>query len=79
MIFNIRKDIFNKVRISTPILFLVSDDDEAKELIKIIIKNIGFEPFDLGGMENVLLQEPGGAFYNKALTLTVAEEIWKEL
>lgn len=56
---------------------VTSDDNEAKEKVKSLIKQIGFEPFDLGGMRNVLLQEPDGVFYNKVLTLEKANKIWE--
>lgn len=55
------------------------DDEEAKEVVKKVITEIGFEPFDLGGLNNVLLQEPGGPFYNKALTLMQSKAIWDNL
>lgn len=56
-----------------------SDDKEAKELVMLLIKETGFQPFDLGGLDKVLLQEPDGPFYNKALTLTEAKRIQKGL
>ncbi len=44
-------------------------------MVKQLIKGIGFEPFDLGGIKNVALQEIDGVFYNKALTLDEAKKI----
>lgn len=56
-----------------------SDDEEAKGIVKMLIKDVGFVPFDLGRLDNVLLQEPGGPFYNKPLTLSQAEKIRNDL
>ncbi len=56
-----------------------SDDDDAKELIMQLIKESGFASFDLGGLDNVLLQEPDGPFYNKALSVDQAKNIWNSL
>jgi 8-hydroxy-5-deazaflavin:NADPH oxidoreductase len=54
---------------------ICSDDEGAKRIVESVIDSIGFAPFDLGGMNNVLLQEPDGLFYNKVLTLEEAENI----
>ncbi|MBC7935577.1 MAG: NAD(P)-binding domain-containing protein [Rhizobacter sp.] len=54
---------------------LCSDDDNAKELVKTVITSIGYDPFDLGGLENVFLQEPGGPFYNIELSRQRAEKL----
>jgi 8-hydroxy-5-deazaflavin:NADPH oxidoreductase len=57
------------------VLPVCSDDKEAKEIVKNLITEIGFAPFDLGSLDNVLLQEPDGPFYNKILTLEDAEKM----
>jgi 8-hydroxy-5-deazaflavin:NADPH oxidoreductase len=54
---------------------ICSDDEGAKRILESVIDSIGFAPFDLGGMNNVLLQEPDGPFYNKVLTLEEAKKI----
>jgi len=56
-----------------------SDDNDAKNVVRQLITDTGFQPFDLGGLENVHLQEPNGAFYNKALTLKEAQSIYNNL
>lgn len=58
------------------IIPVCADDEEAKDIVKAVIRDIGFQPYDLGGLNNVLLQEPDGPFYNKALTSQQAEEIY---
>ncbi len=56
-----------------------SNDDEAKQVVIMLIKTIGFEAFDLGKLDKVLLQEPGGPFYNVTLSYLEAEAIRNSL
>ncbi|MBC7887291.1 MAG: NAD(P)-binding domain-containing protein [Ferruginibacter sp.] len=59
-----------------PVIIPVSSDEEdAKDIVVKLIRDIGFVPFDIGGLENVLLQEPGGPFFNKLLTADQAKEL----
>jgi 8-hydroxy-5-deazaflavin:NADPH oxidoreductase len=46
-----------------------SDDEEAKAICKIMVTAIGYEPYDTGTLANVTVQEPGGFFFNKPMTL----------
>ncbi len=70
-------DLLLSKSFTTPltIMPLSSNDDVAKQLVCTLIKSVGYEPFDLGSLANVLLQEPNGPFFNKALTLPVAEHM----
>lgn len=54
---------------------LCSDDEEAKKLVSTLILDSGFIPFDVGGLNQVKLQEIDGPYYNKILTLSQAEII----
>ncbi len=56
-----------------------SNDEGAREIVMQLIWETGFAPFNLGGLNHVLLQEPGGPFYNKAISLEEAEEIWSTI
>lgn len=56
-----------------------SNDKETKILVRTLIKNIGYEAFDLGKLDKVLWQEPEGPFYNKALSFSEAEKIWNTI
>jgi 8-hydroxy-5-deazaflavin:NADPH oxidoreductase len=71
-------ELLQKNSFSNPLTIMpvCSDDVIAKNTVSKLITETGFQPFDLGGLENVHLQEPDGAFYNKALTLDEAKEIW---
>ena len=56
-----------------------SDDREAKGIAMMLIKDIGYQPFDLGGLANVHWQEPNGPFYSKTLDLEEATAIFDKL
>ena len=70
-------DLLLSKTFSTPLTVMPvsGDDGAAKKIVIGLIKECGFEPFDLGGIENVLLQEPDGPFYNKVLSLKDAKKI----
>lgn len=61
------------------VLPVCSDDKEAKELVMMLIRDIGFAPLDIGGLNNVHLQELNGPLYNKVLTLAEAEDTLKNI
>lgn len=42
-------------------IFFAGDDDGAKEVVKALIQNIGFEAVDAGGLKNARYLEPLGA------------------
>lgn len=71
----LQKNSFAKPLTINPVC---GDDEQAKEMVKQLIRDIGFEPFDLGGLKNVALQEPDGVFYNKAFTLEEANKMAKK-
>jgi 8-hydroxy-5-deazaflavin:NADPH oxidoreductase len=48
------------------VLFL-SGDEQAKPAVVQLIEDAGFEPVDLGGIEDSRFQEPGSALWNTAL------------
>lgn len=48
------------------------DDDTAKAVAADLVRDIGYEPVDIGGLDGVARQEPGGPLYNAELT---AEEV----
>ena len=48
------------------VLFL-SGDEQAKPAVAVLIADAGFEPLDLGGIEDSQYQEPGSALWNSTL------------
>ena len=44
-----------------------SGDEQAKPAVVQLIEDAGFEPLDLGGIEDSRFQEPGSALWNTAL------------
>jgi predicted dinucleotide-binding enzyme len=48
------------------VLFL-SGDEQAKPAVVQLIEDAGFEPVDLGGIEDSRFQRPGSALWNTAL------------
>lgn len=59
------------------IAILISGDDaQAKDLVSRLIRDIGFEPYDLGRLAESKPQEPDGEFYTKAHTV---DEIRSEM
>jgi 8-hydroxy-5-deazaflavin:NADPH oxidoreductase len=56
-------------------LFIAGDDQEAKERVSRLIEEVGFAPFDTGGLaEGGRLQRPGSPIYAKDLTAREARE-----
>jgi 3-methyladenine DNA glycosylase Tag len=55
-----------KRRLPRWVLFL-SGDEQAKPAVVQLIEDAGFEPVDLGGIEDSRFQEPGSALWNTAL------------
>ncbi|QZY27597.1 NADPH-dependent F420 reductase [Nocardioides coralli] len=54
---------------------LVGDDEEAKAVVAELVRDLGFAPLDLGGLDDGHLQQPGAAIYNNDLTLAEAREL----
>lgn len=52
---------------------LSGEDPVAKATVAQLIVDVGFAPFDLGGLDATAMQEPNGSFYNQLLTLEQAE------
>jgi 8-hydroxy-5-deazaflavin:NADPH oxidoreductase len=46
---------------------LAGDDQNAKALVITFMRDIGVDPFDLGGLANADVIAPGGALWGKAL------------
>ena len=47
---------------------LASDDRDAKALVGTFVRQIGFEPFDLGALGSAEVIDPGGPLWGKALS-----------
>ncbi len=58
---------------------ICSDDEQAKETVKQLIKDIGFAPQDLGGLNKGVLFEPDAPLYNKNLKIGEAEKLLSEI
>jgi predicted dinucleotide-binding enzyme len=57
-------------------IYLAGDDQEAKEIVAGLIRDIGFAPVDTGGLrEGGRLQEPDSAIYNETYTSREAQQI----
>ena len=46
-----------------PIQFVASDDDAAKQTVSTLLRDIGFEPIDHGGIESARVLEPLGMIW----------------
>jgi predicted dinucleotide-binding enzyme len=58
-------------------IYLAGDDKEAKGVVKGLIEEIGFAPFDTGSLkEGGRKQQPGSPIYNSPMTLERAKEIF---
>ncbi len=70
-------DLLTKLSFQEPltVLPMAGDDPTAKEQVAQLIREIGFEPLDLGSLQRASLQEPGGPFFSKVMTLPVAQSI----
>src|SRR5262245_28713973 len=51
-----------------PWVMFLSGDEEAKPVVVQLIRDAGFDPFDLGGVDDSRLQDPGGALWINILT-----------
>ena len=51
-----------------PWVMFLSGDEHAKPVAAQLIRDAGFEPFDLGGIDDSRLQDPGGALWISILT-----------
>jgi predicted dinucleotide-binding enzyme/3-methyladenine DNA glycosylase Tag len=51
-----------------PWVLFLSGDDEAKPVAGQLIRDAGFDPVDLGGIDDSRLQDPGSALWTYALT-----------
>lgn len=57
------------------VIFLSGDDAEAKSVVSNLIEEIGFTPYDLGGLAESSLQQPDSPIYNKSVTTAEARQI----
>jgi len=58
-------------------IYVAGDDKEAKAVVKGLIEEIGFAPFDTGPLrEGGRRQQPGSPIYNAPMTLERAREIF---
>jgi len=51
-----------------PWVMFLSGDEEAKPVAAQLVRDAGFDPFDLGGIDDSQLQDPGGALWLNILT-----------
>jgi 8-hydroxy-5-deazaflavin:NADPH oxidoreductase len=51
-----------------PWVMFLSGDQEAKPVVAQLIRDAGFDPVDLGGIDDSRLQDPGGALWLNTLT-----------
>ena len=51
-----------------PWVMFLSGDEEAKTVVAQLIRDAGFDPVDLGGIDDSRLQDPGGALWLTILT-----------
>ena len=51
-----------------PWVMFLSGDEEAKTVVARLIRDTGFDPVDLGGIDDSRLQDPGGALWLTILT-----------
>lgn len=58
---------------------ICSDDEQAKETVKQLIKDIGFAPQDLGGLNKGILFEPDAPLYNQNLKISEAEKLLSQI
>lgn len=58
------------------VIFVAGDDKEAKKQVFELIEEIGFAPYDTGGLRfGGKTQQPGTAVYNRNLTISEAQAI----
>jgi 8-hydroxy-5-deazaflavin:NADPH oxidoreductase len=51
-----------------PWVMFLSGDEDAKPVVAQLIRDAGFDPFDLGGIDDSRLQDPGSALFINILT-----------
>ncbi len=62
------------------VVWVAGDDQEAKSVVKGLIEEIGFAPFDTGSLhKGGRKQQPGSPIYNKPMTLDRAKEIFNSI
>jgi len=52
-----------------------TDDQDSRNVVKQLIKDAGFEPFDLGSLKESKPQDPNGILFGKALTSSQIKEL----
>lgn len=57
------------------VVFLSGDDAGAKRVVADLIRETGFDPYDLGGGAQAALHEPRGPLYTKSLTRAEADQV----
>lgn len=57
------------------VIFVSSDDEEAKGVVSGLIEEVGFAPVDVGTLAQSRRQEPGSPIYNVAVTPDRAREM----
>lgn len=58
-----------------PWVMFLSGDEEAKPVVAQLIRDAGFDPFDLGGIDDSRLQDPGSALWINILNRDEATEL----
>ena len=58
---------------------ICSDEPEAKETVKQLIKDMGFAPQDLGDLSQGVLFEPDAPLYNQNLKIGEAEKLFSQI
>ena len=75
---------FNSLSVSTmadgnrrkpPWVMFLSGDEEAKPVVAQLIRDAGFDPLDLGGIDDSQLQDPGSVLWTSILTHDEATEL----
>ena len=62
------------------VIFVAGDDTEAKTVVKGLIEQIGFTPFDTGSLrDGGRKQQPGSPIYNSPMTLERAKQIFNSI
>ncbi|MFL5813106.1 MAG: NADPH-dependent F420 reductase [Bdellovibrionia bacterium] len=57
------------------VICYVGNEESSKEIVCKLIEDAGFVSFDLGPLQNAVLMEPGGPFFNQEYTLYQAETV----
>jgi len=73
------KTLLSEAHADPPLVMpLCGDDAGAKERVARLIREVGFVPLDLGGLEEAVKQESGGLFFNQSLTKVQAQALMRE-